>query len=166
VKCSKTLHLVQLYIEFTSLELCLVTVKKLRKSFGFIGEYCDEYGHLLRNGSQLDTSSRQRMLTKGISVTSSITKKINYSTRCLLVGTPRTYFRAESIQKLISNQHSEATRRWIQTRVVSNQKRAIRGEKSAWELGAEETDWCGRPSSCLIAKVIHVWLVKCSNEVA
>jgi hypothetical protein len=29
-----------------------------------------------------------------------ITKKINPSTRCLLIGTPRTYFRVESISDI------------------------------------------------------------------
>jgi hypothetical protein len=35
---------------------------------------------------------------------------------------------------------------------MSNQKRS----QPAWELGAEKTDGRGRPSSCLIVKVIYV----------
>jgi hypothetical protein len=30
----------------------------------------------------------------------------------------------------------------------------------------EKTDGHGKPSSCLIVKVIYVWLVMCGNEVA
>jgi hypothetical protein len=94
--------------------------------------------------------------------TDTLANAANPWTRCLLVGTRRTYFRGITP---VMGSNQKATRRIVQTRAVINQKLEKKSQ-SAWELRSEKTDEPGRPSSCLIVKVIYVWLVKCSNEVA
>jgi hypothetical protein len=92
---------------------------------------------------------------------------------CLLVGTPRTYFRGiTSVKEGISNQEMSSDQGGDQSE-VSNQKSEIRERsQSAWEhkiIGKienserrlleslqEKTHGHGGPGLCLIVKVIYV----------
>jgi hypothetical protein len=96
---------------------------------------------------------------------------LNESIRCLIIGTPRTYFREETkeirSETCIDQRSNRNQRRKLSQhgsarelegafskQSESSQQSAIR--VPAWELRAEKTDARGGASSCLIARVIYV----------